>query len=54
MKIFSKKWWTTVPICRECNGTGITDNPLYNIEVYWKGTLVKACIQCRGRGMEAI
>ncbi len=48
MKIFSKKWWTDVPICKECNGTGITDNP---IRVYWQGTLVDACIKCRGRGV---
>lgn len=51
MKIFSKKWWTDVPICKECKGTGESDS---SIRVYWRGVLVKACKKCRGRGVGAI
>ena len=49
-----KKWWTEVPDCRACGGTGKPRGDLYDVMVYWKGQLVRTCHRCRGRGKQSV
>lgn len=52
MKIFTKLFWTEVPLCKKCGGTGKLEEK--SVKVWWKGKLIDACPKCRGRGRQAI
>lgn len=44
-----KEWGSQIPDCPSCGGTG-EDTRNYHEYTYWKGSLHRVCIQCKGAG----